>query len=119
LPPSPSKELAALRPSSSASSLSPTKPKAANLDPLAHQGHQPTKRSHRKVTQLLQARPPSVFNRRGKDGDPILDCIHDYYTIAGDTMNNDMQLLKSPPKRLPNFGQPVEPRKPVKVPILS
>lgn len=62
--------------------------------------HHPTKRSHKRVTQLLQSRPPSVFNRSDGDGDPILDRIHDYYVSAGDTMAYDIQLLKSPPRRL-------------------
>jgi hypothetical protein len=62
--------------------------------------HPPTRLSHKKVTHLLESRPPSVFNRKDGEGDPILERIHDYYASACDTMSFDAQLLKSPPRHL-------------------
>lgn len=68
--------------------------------------HQSTRRSHKKVTRLLRARPASVFNRKAGEGDPILDGINEYYKCVGDTMASDTTLLKSPPRDL---SQPTQP----------
>lgn len=67
--------------------------------------HQSTRRSHKKVTKLLRARPVSVFNRKAGEGDPILNRIHDYYKCVGDTMASDTTLLKSPPRHLSQPAQ--------------
>jgi len=98
--------------SASTSPLSPVRSSTKDPRLAGNLAHQPTKRSYRRVTQLLQSLPPNdVFQVEGRG--PILDRIHEYYKCAGDTMTHDWHLLKrqwamteSPQRRMLQFEKP-------------